>query len=124
MLKDFLIMICGNAIFYQMLFKLTDWGGEKKLFGITFQSDFGYTLFFTLITLPMAYLAGVVFNYAYLKQGLSHEANLWFPQFMVWCAAPTAFTLLNVFQRGGSVDWRTMLSLALLVLAMIVRYSK
>lgn len=114
----------GNVIFYQMLFKLTDWGAEKKLLGITFQSDLAYTAFFTLISMPVAYVASIIFNYAYLKEGVSHEANLWFPQFMVWCAAPAAFTLLNTFQRGQPLDWRTVASLSLLVLAMVVRYYK
>lgn len=124
MLKDFLLMVLGNAIFYEMLFKLTDYGADRKFFGIQFQSDFWYTAFFTLITLPLTYLGALVFNYAYLKQGMGHDANLWFPQFMVWCAAPIAFTLLNTFQRGSALEWRTAVSLALLALAMLVRYYK
>lgn len=124
MLRDFLLMVVGNAIFYQGLFLLTDFGASKKVFGIQFQSDFWYVAFFTLLTLPLGYLGGFFFNYAYLRQAIGHGSNLWFPQFVVWCSAPTAFFILNTFQRHTPVDTRTMISLMLLFAAMLVKYWK
>lgn len=124
MLKDFLFMVIGNAIFYEMLFKMSDLGERKKIFGIEFQSDFTFVLFFSFLTIPVMYIGSIIFNYAYLKQGLAHGENLWFPQFMVWCAAPTAFTILSTFQRGAPIEWRTIISLTLLFTAMLVRYYK
>ena len=61
---------------YDLLFKFTDWGQEKKLLGIQFQSAFWYTAFFGLIVSPVSFVAVLLINYAYLKQGLAHGANL------------------------------------------------
>ncbi len=124
MLKIFLLVTTGQFIMYQVLFWIIDGAAGKKIFFWQFDSLLWYTCAATLFGFSATFFGAWLMNYALVLQALSHEENLWYGQFVVWASAPILFTLLSKFQRNIPFDTRTIISLGLLFLAMVVRQSK
>lgn len=124
MLKQLALVAIGQFTIYQVLFWVIDGATERKIFGFQFQSLVWYTLYATLCGLSLTFFAAAMVNYALIIQALDHHNNLWYGQFIVWASGPIIFTLLSVFQRKIQFDARTLISLALLFLAMLVRHTK
>jgi len=132
---DFALMVIGNIFIFQLLTSLTDSAKDRKIsfsffnvrlfhFSHQFETYLGYAFAFSAVGFVVNYVGFALFNYAYMREGLSNDSNLWFPQVMAWFVGPLTFTFLTLFQRGQSWDWRTGASLLLMFLAMLVRYWK
>src|SRR3989344_1609130 len=128
-------MVVGNIFIFQLLTYLSDGGKDKKIsfyfFNIRllhipyqFETHRGYAFAFSAVAFLVNYIGFSLFNYAYLREGLGNNSNLWFPQVMAWFAAPLTFSILTIVQKGEKFDWRTGISLVLIFLAMLVRYWK
>lgn len=124
MLKHLAIVVIGQFIIYQVLFWVIDGSVERKIFGFHFQSLWLYTFWATFCGLVLTLLGGTLVNYALIMQAFNHNSNLWYGQFIVWASGPILFTVLSVFQRKTQFDARTLVSLSLLFLAMLVRHVK
>ena len=124
MIKIFFLATAGQFIIYQVLFWIIDGAGAKKVLFWQFNSLFGYAFVATLVGCVLTSFGGALVNYALILQAEDHSSNLWYGQFVVWASAPMLFTALAYFQRGISFDRRTVISLVLLFLAMLVRQSK
>jgi len=124
LLKIFLLAAAGQFIIYQVLFLVIDGASAKKIFFWQFDSLFWYTCTATFIGCLLTGVGGTLVNYALILQAQSHEKNLWHGQFVVWASAPILFTILSKFQRNIPFDVRTVISLGLLFLAMLVRNYK
>jgi len=133
---NFFILVCGNVVMYYGLFKLMDWSATKSLFYPVlklaparlewiqfwkFESLGGYVVGFGIFaTLFVFMLGGMLFNWAYLSEGLRHGQDLFFPQFLVWGAAPISFTIMNWIYYNHLPDGRTWIAFLLLVVAQVV----
>ncbi len=124
MIKIFLLATAGQLIIYEVLFWIIDGAVAKKIFFWQFDSLFAYAFFATLIGCSLTSFGGALVNYALILQAQGHGNNLWHGQFLVWASAPLLFTILSYFQRGIPFDRRTVISLSMLFLAMLVRQSK
>lgn len=124
MLKQFVFVVIGQLIIYQVLFWIIDGATERKIFGFKFQSLASYTFWATFCGLTLTLFGGTLINYALVRQALGHSNNLWYGQFMVWASGPILFSLLSYFQRNIPFDRYPVISLVLFFLAMVVRQSK
>ena len=124
MVKVFFLATAGQLLIYEVLFWIIDGAAAKKIFGWQFDSLFAYTFVATVIGCSITSIGGSLVNYALILQARDHSQNLWYGQFVVWASAPILFTFLARFQRNISFDARTVISLMLLFLAMIVRNWK
>ncbi|MEK7503005.1 MAG: hypothetical protein AAB556_01010 [Patescibacteria group bacterium] len=124
MLKQFALIAMGQFVIYQVLFWIIDGGVERKIFGFQFQSLLAYTFCATFCGLLLTLFGGTLVNYALVAQALGHQQNLWYGQFIVWASGPILFAILSHFQRNIKLDARTVISLSLLFLAMLVRHVK
>jgi len=120
-IKIFFLASAGQFIIYQVLFWIIDGAAAKKIFFLQFDSLFWYTFAATFVGCSLTGIGGTLVNYALVLQAQNHENNLWYGQFVVWASAPMLFTVLSYFQRSISFDRRTLISLTLLFLAMLVR---
>lgn len=135
-LFNFLLMIVGNSIFYYALFKLSDWSGTLAIHYpvlhispmrlewfqlIKFESLVAYVVGFSLVsTFTIFFIGGLIFNWAYLAEGLKYHQNLFFPQFLVWCATPVAFVGMNWIYYGRLPDSRMIVAFLFLIAAQLV----
>ena len=130
---NFCLMMLGYANIYESVFMFVNCSKTKvipwplpgyALFELSVQSQLAYSFVFTALYIPFV-LVGVSFlNYAYLREGVANDMNLWFPFFMASMAMPLTFALLNTLQRKTPIDMFTAASLAIVFLAVIVRYWK
>ena len=132
-ISDFLWMMAGNFIFYIYLAILIKWGETKRILitfqGLTFldwqfETLISYVAWATFITLPIAYCANFVFNYAYVGQAVANSSQ-WFSQIMTWGAAPLTFIIFAwIFGINSPGTIKIGLIMGLLFLIKLVMISK
>ena len=117
---DFLMLLGGNLILYQIFFWLIDIPGTKKFLGIQTDSLWLYTFYFSLLSMLVAFPAAYLIHMAIVRQSLIN-IDVKVIVMLMWLANPVALLISEYFNRGQmNLSPRIVIGLLLIIAAQVV----
>src|SRR3989344_3543049 len=117
---DFLMLLTGNVILYQVFFWLIDVGGTKKFLGLQADSLWLYTAYFTFVSMFVAFPAVYLIHMAIVRQSLIN-IDVKVIVMLMWLANPVALLISEYFNRGQmNLSPRIVIGLLLIIAAQAV----
>src|SRR3989338_2064971 len=117
---DFLMLLGGNLILYQIFFWLIDIPGTKKFLGIQTDSLWLYTFYFSLLSMLVAFPAAYLIHMAIVRQSLIN-IDVKVIVMLMWLANPVALLISEYFNRGQmNLSPRIVIGLLLIIAEQVV----
>ncbi|KKT41717.1 MAG: hypothetical protein UW30_C0005G0031 [Candidatus Giovannonibacteria bacterium GW2011_GWA2_44_13b] len=121
---DFLMLLVGNLILYQIFFWLIDIPGTKKFLGIQTNSLWLYTFYFSLLSMLVAFPAVYLIHMAIVRQSIAN-IDVKIIVMLMWLANPIALLISEYFNRGQlNLSPRIAIGLLLIIAAQVVMHWK
>ncbi|MDO8523233.1 MAG: hypothetical protein Q7S12_03065 [bacterium] len=117
---DFLMLLVGNVVLYQIFVWLIDIAGTKKFLGLQTDSLWVYTAYFTFVSMFVAYPAVYLVHMAIVRQSLAN-IDIKIIVMLIWLANPVALLISEYFNRGQlNLSPKIVIAFLLMIAAQIV----